>query len=65
MEVEGYPHTDTMEEDGIGECFVLVLVVLERRIIDEGYYLCLLGDYSGFAVPWEENTDCIGLRPQE
>ena len=51
-----------MKEDSIGECFVSMLVVLEGRFIDEGCYLCLFRDYSGCAVPSEENIDCIGLR---
>ena len=63
LEAEGYPHTGRIEEDSIGECFVSMLVELERRCIDEGYYLCLFGDYSGCVVPLAENTDCIGLRP--
>ena len=53
MEAEKYPHTGRIEEDSIGECFVLVLVVFERRCIDEGYYLCLFGDYNDCSVPWE------------
>ena len=65
MEAEGYPHTSRTEENSTVECFISVSVVLERRCIDEGYYLCLFGDYNDCAVPWEENIDCIGLRPHE
>ena len=65
MEAEGYPHTGRTEEDRIGECFISVLVVLEKSFTNEGCYLCLFGVYSRGAVPLEENTNCIGLRPQE
>ena len=49
----------------MGECFISVLIVIERRHIDEWYYLCLFEDYNGCAVPLEENIDCISLKPQE
>ena len=35
MEAEGYPHAGRTEEDSIGECFVLALVVIERRCARE------------------------------
>ena len=59
MEAKGYPHTSRMEEDSISECFVSVLVVLERHCIDEVYYLGLFGDYSGYAVPLEVLWRCL------
>ena len=35
MEVKGYPHTSRTEEDSIGEYFISVLIVIERRYIGE------------------------------